>query len=295
MTQPTRFAVLAAAVVCISGCSSGDATPTATDTGSVRTVANCETNIAADVPAFFKDYFGCVDITVSGTNIIIKTKDLPPHKSYYYGEGHSNYEAFDYSRGSQYKPNPNKIADQSLTMTIPITPKPRGITIDKAKVDGVVGTSNQEFKMGPAGVALDSVALFNPLAAPGDDIENEKYTFDSYDARPAGPTYHYHTSSPGPLEVLKNKGLTISTTPGSATVEIFGVMCDGTVVMGCTEADGSAPDASGFDAQNGHSHDIKNKAGAVLLAGRYHTHVCPTKFTSYKYTPEIQFYDTCSI
>ena len=149
--------------------------------------------------------------------------------------------------------------------------------------------------MGAAGVALDSVVMFNPLAAPGDDIEDEKYTFDNYNGHPAGTTYHYHTNTPGPLEVLKRMGLTTSTTPGSAAMEVFGVMCDGTLIMGCTEADGSAPDSAGFDAQNGHVHDIKDKSGAVLLAGRYHTHVCPTQFKNHRFTPEIQYYDSCSI
>lgn len=237
----------------------------------------------------------CVDITLSGSNIVIKSIGLPPHKSYYYGEDHSNYEAFDYSRGSDYKPNPGQIGDQDITLTIPVTPKKANATITDASVDGVAGNGAGEFTMGPAGLALDSVLLFNPLAAPGDDIEDEKYTFDSFNAHPAGAAYHYHTNTPGPLEVLQRMGLTSSTTPGSASVEIFGVMCDGTVVMGCTEADGSTPDSSGFDAQNGHVHDLKDAKGAVLLGNRYHTHVCPTKFTKHKFTPEIQYYSTCNI
>ena len=33
-------------------------------------------------------------------------------------------------------------------------------------------------------------------------------------------------------------------------------MCDGTIVLGCTELDGSSPDNSDFDAQSGHLHDL---------------------------------------
>ena len=227
--------------------------------------------------------------------MVIKTVGLPPHKSYYYGEGHSNYTAFDYSRGSQYKPNPNRIGDQDITLTIPLSPKARNLTIGKAQVDGVSGNNNNEYKMGPAGVALDSVILFNPLAAPGDDIENEKYTFDNHSGHPAGTLYHYHTTTAGPLEVLQRMGLASSTTPGSAAVEIYGVMCDGTVVMGCTEADGSVPSSGDFDAQNGHVHDIKDAKGTVLLQGRYHTHICPAKFTAHRFTPEIRYYSTCNV
>ena len=53
-----------------------------------------------------------------------------------------------------------------------------------------------------------------------------------------------------------DRGLSDNADPGAGTVEIYGFMCDGTLVLGCTELDGSIPDDSDFDAQNGHVHDI---------------------------------------
>ena len=147
--------------------------------------------------------------------------------------------------------------------------------------------------MGPAGVALDSVVLFNALAAPGDDIENEKYTFDSYEGHPAGTTYHYHSITPGPLEVMQAIGLTTSTVPGSADVEVYGIMCDGTLVLGCTELDGTQPAGDDLDAQNGPSHDVIDEEGTSHFLDRYHTHICPGVFPNHNFTPEIQFYSTC--
>lgn len=98
---------------------------------------------------------------------------------------------------------------------------------------GTVGTSNEEYPLSFAGVALDSVPLFNPLAAPEDDIAKEQFTFDSYNSHPIQDgQYHYHTNSPGPLEVLESISLITNTTPGSAEIELFGMMCDGTVVLG---------------------------------------------------------------
>ncbi|MBT6435550.1 MAG: hypothetical protein HOK28_20815, partial [Deltaproteobacteria bacterium] len=54
---------------------SGDTNPgTDTDTDTTpsepgRTVANCETNIADDVPAFYEKYFRCVTITMDGDSV----------------------------------------------------------------------------------------------------------------------------------------------------------------------------------------------------------------------------------
>jgi hypothetical protein len=282
----------------IAGCgTSGSGNNMGADGGSSgaeRTVDSCTTNIATGAPAFFQ-MFRCVDVSVSGTNISINTQSLPPHKSYYYGAGSPNYTAFDTSRGAMYKPNPNKIATLSKTFQIPSSPVPKGITITTAMVDTMANTNPEEYPLGPVGVALDSVTIFNDQAAPGDNIANEAYTFDSYNAHPDQMgEYHYHTNTPGPLEVLKAQSLVTSTQPGSAELEIFGIMCDGTVVLGCTEASGAAASSAGLDAQNGHVHDIMNKSGAVLFSNRYHTHVCPTKLGGHKYTPEIQYYKTCT-
>jgi hypothetical protein len=160
----------------------------------------------------------------------------------------------------------------------------KGITVDAAKVDGMVNTSTDEYGLGPVGVALDSVAIFNPMARPGDDIEAEKFTFDAYNAHPNDQgAYHYHTTTPGPLEVL--------TAIGVKDVELYGIMCDGTVVLGCEELNGAAP-AGEKDAQGGHVHDIVDGAGATMFTGRYHVHVCPA--SGRKYTPEIQYYNSCA-
>jgi hypothetical protein len=257
------------------------------------TLANCTTSIAADAPEFFKRYFRCVTITMTATSVVVSTNALPPHRTNYYGTNHPNYEPFDTSRGPQYRANPNLLSSKQYVFTLPKNPVSRNLTITAAMVDGQVGTSTSEYPMGPAGVALDAVALFNPLAAPGDDIENEKYTFDSFNAHPAPDgTYHYHTVTPGPLEVLKLGGFTTLTTPGSAAIELYGVMCDGTPVLGCKELDGTAPSGA-LDAQGGHTHDLADARSAVLLAGRYHTHVCTTA-GGRKFTPEIQAHTTCT-
>ncbi|HLL54416.1 MAG TPA: YHYH protein [Myxococcaceae bacterium] len=260
------------------------------------TLESCTTDIASDVPAFFRTYFKCVTVTKSGDNVLIRTKSLPPHRSAYYGAGHPNYTVFDTSRGTQYRQNPNRIVQQNHLFTVPLNPTSRGLTITGAMVDRTANTNANEYRGGAVGVALDSVDIFNDQAAPGDNIDNEQYTFDNYQGHPQQTgDYHYHTATPGPLEVLRSAGLITGTTPGSQTLELYGIMCDGTLVFGCTELDGTRPSAAGLDAQNGHLLDLQDSGGTVHFTNRYHTHVCPQSFPSHKYTPEIQFYTGCVV
>lgn len=270
-----------------------DAGPVAAGTANLDT---CTTSASNDAPAFYRTYFACSTITVSGGNVVIATNGLPPHKSYYWGSGSPNFAPFDTSRGSMYHPNPNTLAESDRSFRIPLTPVMKNnLTITNATVDGVVNTSSDEYPLGPVGVALDGVLLYNPLAAPGDKIDSERFTFDDYNAHPdMNRSYHYHTDSKGPLEVLAKRGLVTTTIPGSAELELYGIMCDGTVVLGCTELDGSAPATASLDAQNGHVADLKDKSNTVLLANRYHTHVCEKWGTAHPYTPEIQYYTSCA-
>jgi hypothetical protein len=271
----------------------GDLGPDLVRSGE-RTLDNCESSYGEDVPVFFRRYFRCADLFVRDGVLSISTRDLPPHRSYYYGEADPNFEPFDFGRGDAYRPNPGEISEQDVTITFDLVPTPRDVTIDGSLVDGVANSArDDEYPLGPAGVALDSVLLFNPLARPGDDIEDEMFTFDSYNAHPAGSTYHYHTNTPGPLEVLQWLGLVTDTRPTHAEVELFGVMCDGTLVFGCTELDGSTPVSGDFDAQNGHSHAIVDDDGVEHFRDRYHTHICPGTFDEHRFTPEIMYYEGC--
>jgi len=275
------------------------ATDVATDTTAARdgerTIETCPTAVSSEAPAFFAQYFRCVDVTTNDTDVVIETQGLPPHRSNYYATNSPNYEPFDTSRGARYRANPNRLSAQDVVLSIPKSPVSRGLTITTEMVDGVVGTNANEYPMGVAGVAIDSVLLFNPMARPGDDIEAEQYTFDRYNAHPApSGDYHYHTVSRGPLELLESIGLGTGAEPGSASLELFGLMCDGTVVLGCTELDGTAAPIGTLDAQGGHVHDLTERGGAVAFADRYHVHLCPSVEGGRRFTPEIQYYDRCT-
>ena len=258
------------------------------------TLENCPNSINSNVSSFYQKYFQCVDVTLNREFYhVIHTDNLPPHLSWYYPVGDPNHIDFE-SQGPGYYQNPNSIQEQNIVVSIPIDPVPRGIDITDFNVDGVVGNDVNEYGMGARGVALDGVVLYNPLAAPGDDIEDEQYSFDYYNGHPQNSgMYHYHTTTKGPLEVLEYKGLIQNPEPGNGEIELYGIMCDGTVILGCTELDGTAPDPDNLDAQNGHVHDLTDETGEVHFTDRYHTHICPGQLTNHNFTPELMYYEDC--
>ena len=257
-------------------------------------LVRCESNIASDVPEFYARYFRCTDIWLDGGHhVVIQGSNLPPHDSYYYGQESLFFEQFDFSRGDDYRPNPNAIKATSFIMRVPLDPRLADITIDDDTVNLTAG-DDTDYPFGITGVGLDGVALFNPLAAPGDDIEDEKYTFDSNEGHPQHDgIYHYHAVAVGPLAVLQGLGFTTSDIPGTAEIELYGVMCDGTVVMGAGELNGTGVESE-LDAQAGHVHDIADASGAVLLENRYHIHMASSIGAEPRgLTPEAQYYSTC--
>lgn len=304
MRLPFHTTLLYGLVALSVGCSAEpDTTESDADGGTdngLHSLDTCTTTIADDVPSFFKKYFRCVDVKKEGDTVTITSNNQPPHKSPYYPATDPNYTAFDTMNGTRRK-NPNEIKAQTLTFKVPMSPVSRHLTITDEMVDGEATTSMDEYRppMGAAqktefGMALDGVSMFHGVAAPGDHITDEQFTFDTYEAHPERTgDYHYHSSSPGPLEVLKKLGLTTSTTPGSASVEVYAIMCDGTVILGCTELDGSTPDDSNLDGQNGHVHDMKDEEGVTHFVQRYHTHVCKAKYKHTMFAPEIQYYSVC--
>ena len=278
-----------------------------TSSGTTYNLETCTTDIATDVPEFFQKYFHCVKarMSESGNYVNIYYNGKPPFESWYYSSSHANHIEW-YTQGTGYFQIPNAyIQEVDYVISIPVNPQPiDGATKEANAVDGIVGNDANEYPMGSVGCALDGVNIFNPLAAPGDVIEDEAYTFDLYSGHPAGPSgiYHYHTTSKGPLEVLKKKLPNVVTqiTPGSAEIELYGIMCDGVVVMGCKELNGNSPNKSDWDAQNGHIHNIIDENGAVLFENRYHTHICYDIITEedtdgngyqeHEFTPESSYY-----
>jgi hypothetical protein len=277
----------------------------------------CGGTVGAGVPDFYKNYFRCSNRSLSadGKSVVFSFYSLPPYSSPYYPTSHPNYLAWATDRaqsvqcGAGQKPgtngcylkNPNTLAQQSFTLTIPLNPVARGIDVN-ASASQINNTSGDPLDYSGAviGVATNGIGLFSAFAAPGDDINQEAYTFDSHEGHPQGSgVYHYHAYSPGPLEVMRKAGFSTSVTPGSPAggVEFYGITCDGVPILGVTELDGTTP-AGLLDAQGGHVHDMKDKAGTTHFTGRYHVHLSPspigTNTKAYRFVPELRYYSTCT-
>lgn len=256
-------------------------------TSAARSLDDCGGNVDDDVPEPFRSWFRCADLASDGSWLQVYSVDLPPHPSPYYAEDSDNWEAFD-DRGGAWHQNPNQIAAQEMLLSLPLDPVAKGIEVSEDMVDESAGTHDEEYHGAFQGLGPDGTALFTGVAAPGDSIADEEYTFDLYEGHPTDRgTYHHHGANPAALAVLSWLGLTDTEEPGAGEVELYGVMCDGTVVLGCTELDGADPGA--LDAQNGHVADVVDPDGSVLFAGRYHTHACAALGRTL--TPEIQYYE----
>ena len=279
------------------------------------TLETCDTFVDVNVPFFFQNYFHCVDIHLSesGDYVNLYYNGLAPYESWYYSSDNPNNIEYSPQGQGYFLINNAYIEEMDYVISIPINPIPRDMNweINNIYVDGESNTMGEpgfyEYPMGSVGAALNGVNIFNPCASSPDIIEDEAYSFDLYHGHPAGSsgTYHYHTVSPGPLEVLKYKkpNLVNNTVPGSGEIELYGIMCDGTVVMGCKELDGTdIINSNELDAQHGHVHDIVDENGTVMLENRYHTHMCYDElsyndtngngYEQHEFTPEISYYET---
>lgn len=262
----------------------------ATAASGALTLDNCGGTVEDGVPEPWASWVLCTDLSATDTTLTVHSTDLPPHPSPYYETDSANWEAFQNEDG-QHHQNPNTIASQAMSLQIPLDPVAKGITITADKVDEMAGDDDDEYRAQWQGVGIDGTALFAGTAAPGDDIEQEEYTFDEWEGHPQDTgVYHHHGANPAALAVLAHVGATDTTVPGEGSVEWYGVMCDGTMVLGCDEFDGSAPDPDTLDAQNGHVGDLAGPDGEVWLAARYHVHACAD--LGRWLTPEIAYYET---
>ncbi|XDD48848.1 YHYH protein [Leptospira sp. WS92.C1] len=173
----------------------------------------CNTNIHADAPCWMKENFHCVTITISGSNYVIQTNNLPPYKSFYYQGANA---AFNEAIGSGRHGNPNAIAAQNITFTIPTTP---------------TCTSNLNSTSGAGldalGVTVHGVVMFNNQAAPGDSLATEYLTMDQSEGHPQNTgKYHHHTE---PYKITQD---------GS---ELVGIMLDGFPIYGKKTQEGIYP------------------------------------------------------
>jgi hypothetical protein len=191
---------------------------------------------AAGLPSMYGQFYG-VQASLDGATVVLRATSVPDHKSPYFGSGNALYEP----PAAGMVVNPNRIESQAFVLRVPASP---------------AIASPSDTNLGPIGVAVNGVALFNQYAANRTPLDDEIRTFDRYNGHPSpNNMYHYHTE---PLYL---------TAQGSS--RLLGVLLDGFPVYGTQDADGRRP--TDLDACNGHV-----RATPEFPAGIYHYHVVAT-------------------
>lgn len=207
---------------------------------------NSTTPTTNTVPAVYSKIYGTTaTITSDGIFVTIKTNGMPDHKSPYYQTTNALYEAYSGTTfgGGNFTQNPNKIASQSLTFKIPLNPG--------------VATNHVATPLGPIGVSINGVSIFNQYAGPNNTpLTSEINSFDKYYGHPqATGQYHYHVE---PLYL---------TTVKSTKSGLMGFLLDGFPVYGPQEENGTTVISSGLDVYHGHTHNTID-----FPNGTYHYH-----------------------
>ena len=198
----------------------------------------------ATVPAVYAKIYGATSITSDGNFITIKSNGLPDHKSVYYPASNASYQAFSGATftGVTFNKNPNTIASQSYTFKIPANPQ--------------VAATHAASPLGPIGISLNGVPLFNQYAGPNQPLTNEITSFDQYWGHPQQTgQYHYHVE---PLYL---------TTVKASKSALLGFLLDGFPVYG-PEENGAAVTNAMLDAYHGHTHATTDYPNGI-----YHYHI----------------------
>ncbi|MCW7463632.1 YHYH protein [Leptospira sp. 3 VSF25] len=255
---------VAASKICANSAYTG--TTVVNSTATLDTNTDCITgmtsSMSADLPAWIRNNFKCAVGSVSGSNYVFRSQNIPNNKSYYFGSTSPRYEALG---SGQKAAGTNQISSQCLVYTIPSSPA--------AKSGTLTGTQSGYASVG---ITVNGLAIFNNAAAAPDTLSTEAQTFDQYNGHPQNSgVYHHHSQ---PLNVSNNNS------------NLIGVLIDGFALYGrdCTNASNvtTTPTiGSGLDSNHGHITTTQHFSVAT-----YHYHYTsdptagiPTLIGSYFY------------
>ncbi len=208
--------------------------------GTGTSTGGTTTGGTATVPDVFKKYNSTVTVSSDGTYITLKSDGIPDHKSCYFGTGDSRYEAYNGSN-TAFAKNPNSIATKNFTFKIPVNP--------------ALNAAHEATPLGPIGIAINGVPIYNQYAGPNQPLTNEINSFDQYNGHPdPGSVYHYHVE---PLFITANK----------TKSALIGFLLDGFPVYGSLE-NGKTLVSADLDTYHGHTG-----ATADYPNGIYHYHI----------------------
>jgi hypothetical protein len=204
------------------------------------------TSTTTTLPDVYKKYSSTVTVYVDGNYVVLKSNGLPDHKSPYYSGtqwASTLYEAYN-GTNTAWSQNPNKIASQNYVFKIPISP--------------AVAAAHAETPMGPMGIALNGVPIFNQYAAGRVALTSEINSFDQYGGHPAqAGDYHYHVE---PAYLTGGNGK-------SSKSSLIGFLLDGYPVYGPQE-NGKTIINSDLDTYHGHTAVTTEYPNGI-----YHYHI----------------------
>ncbi len=234
--RPIGTPLLALVALIAGGCAKAAATVTASS-GTTIATPNA-TNTA--LPAAYRLFSDSVTITVEGNTLVLRTKDVPDHKSAYFPTSDARYQAYN-GTNPLFSINPNRIATQSITFRIPLNP--------------TSATTKSATPLGPIGISLNGVVFFNQYAGPNQPLTNEINSFDQANGHPQqSGQYHYHIE---PLRLTDLYGKDA----------LLGFLLDGFPVYGPVEGGRTLTNAD-LDIYHGHSAVTKEYPNGI-----YHYHI----------------------
>lgn len=199
------------------------------------------TGFETPVSAF--DEFNSESVTVSfdGDEIIIESNGLPNHTSPYWAET----ESLHIDPIVATRLTPGGIGNRSFTVTVSASP--------------MLASSSSATGLGPIGISVTGVPIFNDTEGPNRPIEEEiTETFDYAGAHNGPSGYHYHIES---SDVPENTVLSHD------DEKLMGIMADGFLIYGRREMDGSYP--TNLDESGGHYGATQHSDGEEF----YHYHI----------------------
>ena len=176
-----------------------------------------------------------VTFTVDGDARVITSNALPAHTTGVFPIASSD-EAFQYDR------NPNSIAPQTLTISVPAAPA-------AAATPSCIG--------GEVGIAIDGVPIFNGFDAGNRDAVAWEVQDECHGHPQMSGVYHYHDVSP----CLDD--------PGTGHSTLVGYAFDGFGIYGPRGEDGNELATADLDECHGHTHTVDVDGKQVEL---YHYH-----------------------
>lgn len=205
---------------------------------STTAVTPTDSTPAVDARPIYSLFGPGVQITEDGTTMVIRTSGVPDHKSPYFDPANAKYEAYN-GTNRAFQQNPNRIIEQTGVFRIPRTPTKQ--------------TTPSPTPLGPIGVSVNGVPIFNQYAGPNQPLTGEINSFDQYAGHPQQTgVYHYHVE---PVYLTR-----------TSREALVGVLLDGFPVYGPME-NGKLLTSADLDAAHGHTTATKE-----FPTGIYHYH-----------------------